>query len=354
VQRPSGEIHYLAGAFPSACGKTNLAMLVPPNSMPGWRIWTVGDDICWLHIGKDGRLYAINPEAGYFGVVPGTNRKTNRNAFEMIQHDTLFTNVALTADGQPWWEGLNAGVPMLDWQGRPWDRANGFAAHPNSRFTVAARHNPMYSQMAEAPEGVPISAILFGGRRRELAPLVYEARDWAHGVFMGASMASETTAAAEGQVGIARRDPMAMKPFCGYNFGDYWSHWLSFERRAARPPRVFHVNWFRQDRAGNYLWPGYSENLRVLDWIIQRCEDKVSALDTPIGLLPRAGDIDISGLEVDGADLDALLSINSPAWQDELEAVDQYLKTFGDRIPKRLSEELEGIRQRLAAYSSHA
>jgi phosphoenolpyruvate carboxykinase (GTP) len=354
VQRPSGEIHYLAGAFPSACGKTNLAMLVPPNSMPGWRIWTVGDDICWMHVGKDGRLYAINPEAGYFGVVPGTNRKTNRNAYEMIQHDTLFTNVALTADRQPWWEGLNGGTPAFDWQGRPYQRAHGFAAHPNSRFTVSARHNPMYSQLADAPEGVPISAFLFGGRRRELAPLVYEARNWSHGVFMGASMASETTAAAEGQVGIARRDPMAMKPFCGYNFGDYWAHWLSFERRAAHLPRVFHVNWFRQDGEGHFLWPGYSENLRVLDWIIKRCEETVGARETPIGLLPRPGDLDIHGLELDNAALDALLAVNPNAWHDELGAVEDYLKTFGDRVPARLYEELERSRQGLANYSSQA
>ncbi|HEU4600492.1 MAG TPA: phosphoenolpyruvate carboxykinase (GTP) [Steroidobacteraceae bacterium] len=354
VQRPSGEIHYLAGAFPSACGKTNLAMLVPPNSMPGWRIWTVGDDICWMHVGKDGRLYAINPEAGYFGVVPGTNRKTNRNAYEMIQHDTLFTNVALTADRQPWWEGLNGGTPAFDWQGRPYQRAHGFAAHPNSRFTVSARHNPMYSQMADAPEGVPISAFLFGGRRRELAPLVYEARNWSHGVFMGASMASETTAAAEGQVGIARRDPMAMKPFCGYNFGDYWAHWLSFERRAAHLPRVFHVNWFRQDGEGHFLWPGYSENLRVLDWIIKRCEETVGARETPIGLLPRPGDLDIHGLELDNAALDALLAVNPNAWHDELGAVEDYLNTFGDRVPARLYEELEKSRQGLANYSSQA
>jgi phosphoenolpyruvate carboxykinase (GTP) len=352
VQRPTGEIHYLAGAFPSACGKTNLAMLVPPKSMPGWRIWTVGDDICWLHVGKDGRLYAINPEAGYFGVVPGTNRKTNRNAFAMIQHDTLFTNVALTADRQPWWEGLNGGVPTLDWQGRPYERGHGFAAHPNSRFTVAARHNPMYSSMAEAPEGVPISAILFGGRRRELAPLVYEARSWAHGVFIGASMASETTAAAEGQVGIARRDPMAMKPFCGYHFGDYWNHWLSFEQRASRLPRVFHVNWFRQDREGHFLWPGYSENLRVLDWILRRCDATVGARETPIGCLPYAADIDIANLDLRDGALEPLLSINPEAWDAELAAVEEYLRGFDPRLPQQLYTELATTRERLGTYSS--
>jgi phosphoenolpyruvate carboxykinase (GTP) len=352
VQRPTGEIHYLAGAFPSACGKTNLAMLVPPKSMPGWRIWTVGDDICWLHVGKDGRLYAINPEAGYFGVVPGTNRKTNRNAFEMIQHDTLFTNVALTADRQPWWEGLNGGVPVLDWQGRPYKPGHGFAAHPNSRFTVSARHNPMYSSLAEAPEGVPISAVLFGGRRRELAPLVYEARSWAHGVFIGASMASETTAAAEGQVGIARRDPMAMKPFCGYHFGDYWNHWLSFEQRATQLPRVFHVNWFRQDREDHFLWPGYSENLRVLDWILRRCDATVGARETPIGCLPHAADFDIASLELRDGALEPLLSINPQAWSAELAAVEEYLQGFGSRVPQQLYAELATTRERLGNYSS--
>ena len=264
IENPAGETHYLACAFPSACGKTNLAMLIPPATMPGWKVWTVGEDIAWLHPGSDGRLRAINPEAGFFGVVPGTNAKTNKNAYEMIHHDTIYTNVAVTADGQPWWEGLTEGTPVYDWQGRPYDKANGPAAHPNARFTVSARQNPSYSTRTEDPEGVPISAILFGGRRREVAPLVYEARDWRHGVLVGAGMASETTAAAIGQVGVVRRDPMAMKPFCGYNFADYWAHWLSFESRLTSPPRVFHVNWFRQDRNGKFLWPGYGDNLRVL------------------------------------------------------------------------------------------
>ena len=237
-------------------------MLVPPESYKGWKIWTLGDDIAWLHPGQDGRLWAINPESGYFGVVPGTNAKTNRNAYEMIQHDTLYTNVAVTADQQPWWEGLESGQPAFDWQGRPYDPKRGPAAHPNSRFTVAATQNPGYSPLAESAAGVPISALVFGGRRRELAPLVYQARDWNHGVLVGASVASETTAAAVGEVGVVRRDPMAMKPFCGYNFADYWAHWLSFPARAAKLPQIFHVNWFRRDKAGKFLWPGFGDNLQ--------------------------------------------------------------------------------------------
>jgi len=264
VENPAGETHYLACAFPSACGKTNLAMLIPPAAMPGWKVWTVGDDIAWLHPGSDGRLWAINPEAGYFGVVPGTNAKTNRHAYEMIRRDAIFTNVAVTADNQPWWEGLDEGRPALDWQGRPYDPARGPAAHPNSRFTVSARQNPSYSPQADAASGVPITALVFGGRRRTLAPLVFQARDWAHGVLVGAGMASETTAAATGDVGVVRRDPMAMKPFAGYNFADYWGHWLSMADRLEKPPGVFHVNWFRRDAAGKFLWPGYGENLRVL------------------------------------------------------------------------------------------
>ncbi|HLT92444.1 MAG TPA: phosphoenolpyruvate carboxykinase (GTP), partial [Woeseiaceae bacterium] len=270
VESPDGETHYIACAFPSACGKTNLAMLIPPRSHPGWKIWTLGDDIAWLHLDDEGRLRAINPEAGYFGVVPGTNPKTNKNAFDMIKSDTIFTNVALTADNQPWWEGKKHGQPAYDWQGRKYDPANGPAAHPNSRFTVSARKNPSYSELAEAPEGVPISALVFGGRRKELAPLVYEAKDWNHGVLVGAGVGSETTAAATGAVGVVRRDPMAMKPFCGYNFADYWAHWLSFADKSDKLPRIFHVNWFRQDSRGQFLWPGFGENLRVLRWIIDR------------------------------------------------------------------------------------
>jgi phosphoenolpyruvate carboxykinase (GTP) len=347
VQSPEGRTHYIAAAFPSACGKTNLAMLVPPESMPGWKIWTLGDDICWMHVGEDGQLRAINPESGYFGVVPGTNRQTNHNAYDMIQHDTIFTNVAMTADDQPWWEGMETGTPVTDWQGKPYKPGNGNAAHPNSRFTVAARQNPIYSTLADAPEGVPISAILFGGRRREVAPLVYEALNWSHGVLLGAGMASETTAAATGQVGVVRRDSMAMKPFCGYNFGDYWQHWLSFEQRAQKLPRVFHVNWFRRDKNGKFMWPGFGDNLRVLRWIADRCEDKVGAVESPIGYLPRKQDLDTRGLNIDGATVDTLLSIDEQAWRQEVESIGAYLDDFGTRIPGKLREELKSVARRL-------
>ena len=348
VQSPAGRTHYIAAAFPSACGKTNLAMLVPPASMPGWKVWTVGDDICWLHVGKDGGLRAINPEAGYFGVVPGTNRKTNLNAYDMIQHDTIFTNVAVTADGQPWWEGLDSGAPVADWQGRPYTPGGGPAAHPNSRFTVSAKQNPIYSSLADAPEGVPISAILFGGRRREVAPLVYEARDWAHGVLVGAGMASETTAAAVGKMGVVRRDPMAMKPFCGYNFGDYWEHWLSFVRKSQKLPKIFHVNWFRQDKNGRFMWPGFGENLRVLRWIADRCENQVGAVDTPIGFVPRTEDIDTQGLNVDRATLETLLSVDIGAWRQEIDAIGKYLDEFGARVPAKLRDEQQAAARRLS------
>lgn len=346
LQSPEGKTHYIAGAFPSACGKTNLAMLVPPESMPGWKIWTIGDDICWMQIGKDGQLRAINPEAGYFGVVPGTNRKTNKNAYDMIQHDTIFTNVAVTADNQPWWEGLESGTPVTDWQGRPYT-GNGPAAHPNSRFTVAAKQNPTYSTLAEAPDGVPISAILFGGRRREVAPLVYEARSWSHGVLVGAGMASETTAAAVGQMGVVRRDSMAMKPFCGYNFGDYWQHWLSFEGKAQKLPKIFHVNWFRQDKNGKFMWPGFGENLRVLRWIADRCEGKASAVETAIGYLPAARDLDVSGLKLDEEALKTLLSIDPVSWRQEIESIGKYLDDFKEHVPAKLREELRGVAERL-------
>ena len=349
VQTPRGRTHYIAAAFPSACGKTNLAMLVPPVSMRGWKIWTLGDDICWMHVGADGQLRAINPEAGYFGVVPGTNANTNPNAYEMIRRDTIFTNVALTEDREPWWEGLEHGTPTIDWQGRAYLQQNGPAAHPNARFTVAAKNNPVYSGAAEDPQGVPISAILFGGRRREVAPLVYEARNWAHGVLLGAGMASETTAAAVGATGVVRRDPMAMKPFCGYHFGDYWNHWLSFEARSSRLPRVFHVNWFRQDLEGRYLWPGFGDNLRVLQWIVERCEDRAGARETPIGFVPRAEDLALQGLNLEAAQLEALLSVDAAAWQREATAIGKYLDEFGPRTPERLRREHRELLQRLGS-----
>jgi phosphoenolpyruvate carboxykinase (GTP) len=347
LENPRGETHYVAAAFPSACGKTNLAMLIPPESLPGWRAFTVGDDIAWLHPGADGRLWAINPEAGYFGVVPGTNPRTNRNAYQMIRRDTLFTNVALTADNQPWWEGLTSGKPAIDWQGRPYDAANGPAAHPNARFTVSARRNPNYSPHSEDVRGVPITAMIFGGRRREVAPLVYEARDWRHGVLVGASVASETTAAAVGQVGVVRRDPMAMQPFCGYNFADYWRHWLDIGAQLARPPRIFHVNWFRRDAQGKFLWPGYGENLRVLAWMLDRCAGRAGAAESPIGWLPRPQDLETTGLTLGPDALAALFHIDAQLWRRELADVREYLGRYGERLPAELLGELEISARRL-------
>ena len=344
---PQGETHYVAAAFPSACGKTNLAMLIPPGSMPGWKVTTVGDDIAWLHPGPDGRLYAINPEAGYFGVVPGTNPKTNRNAFEMIQRNTLFTNVALTADNQPWWEGLDAGKPVTDWQGRPFDPANGPAAQPNSRFTVSAKQNPSYAPEADSARGVPISAIIFGGRRRGVAPLVYEARDWNHGVLVGASVASETTAAAIGQAGVLRRDPMAMKPFAGYNYGDYWAHWLSMGAKLKHPPKIYHVNWFRRDADGKFLWPGFGDNLRVLEWIVDRCAGKAGAQETAIGNLPRPEDLDLAGLDLAPGALEQLLSVQTDEWRAEAADIEKYLDEYAPRTPAALREQVKALRTRL-------
>jgi phosphoenolpyruvate carboxykinase (GTP) len=347
LQNPQGETHYLACAFPSACGKTNLAMLIPPDSLPGWKVFTVGDDIAWLHPGADGRLWAINPESGYFGVVPGTNPETNRNAYNMIRRDTIFTNVALAANKEPWWEGLSTGKPVIDWQGRPYDPARGPAAHPNSRFTVSARQNPSYSHRAEDPQGVPITALVFGGRRREVAPLVYEARDWKHGVLVGASVASETTAAMVGQVGVVRRDPMAMQPFCGYNFGDYWQHWLDVGAKLTRPPGVYHVNWFRRDADGKFLWPGYGENLRVLEWVLNRCAGNVGAQETPIGRLPRPEDLNTKGLNVSADAMKALLCVDPALWKKEMGEVGTYLEQYGSRLPAAMLQELKGTQSRL-------
>ena len=347
IENPQGETHYLACAFPSACGKTNLSMLIPPASYQGWKVWTLGDDIAWLHPGNDGRLYAINPESGYFGVAPGTNAKTNRNAFEMVRRDAIFTNVALTADNQPWWEGMTEGRPALDWRGRPYDPKNGPAAHPNSRFTVAAKQNPSYSKLADAPGGVPISALIFGGRRRTLTPLVYQARNWLHGVLVGAGVASETTAAATDAVGVVRRDPMAMLPFAGYNFGDYWSHWIDVGAKLKSPPLIFHVNWFRQNAAGKFLWPGYGENLRVLRWIIERCKGAATAHETAIGHLPRAADLDVQGLDMAPHALDELLAVDPKSWEEEFAGIEKYIDGFKERVPQPLRAELEGAKQRL-------
>ena len=355
LESPQGETHYIACAFPSACGKTNLAMLIPPEQYKGWKVTTVGDDICWLHLRDDGRLWAINPESGYFGVIPGTNEWSNKNAYECLKSDAIFTNAGVTADNQPWWEEKDDGMePAIDWKGNPYDPDVGPAAHPNSRFTVSAKNNPVYSPMADDPHGVPISAIVFGGRRRELAPLVYEAKDWAHGVLVGASCASEMTAAASSGAGTVRRDPMAMKPFCGYNFADYFAHWLSFQGKSDKLPKMFHVNWFRKDQDGKFMWPGFGENMRVLAWIVDRVEGKVDANETPIGYLPNVSDIDISGLDVSNETMEALLSVDVAQWQDEVVAIGDYLDEYGARMPQAMKDELAKISGALEAKAKAA
>ena len=340
VQNPQGETKYVAAAFPSACGKTNLAMLIPPESYQkaGWKIWTVGDDICWMTPGADGRLWAINPEAGYFGVAPGTSAKTNPNALAMLNHDTIFTNVAVDAQNDPWWEGL-PGTPAKDWQGRDYAPSSGPAAHPNSRFTVSAKQCASWSPHAEDAQGVPISAIIFGGRREHLVPLVFEARDWTHGVLVGAAMGSETTAAATGTVGVLRRDSMAMKPFCGYNFADYFAHWLSFDKPGAKLPKIFHVNWFRKGDDGKFLWPGFGDNMRVLEWIIGRCGGGEGALETPIGNVPQTQDLNLAGLDISHNTLEALLHVDHDGWIAEYESIGEYLGSFGSRMPAALIQE---------------
>ena len=350
LETPQGQTHYIAAAFPSACGKTNLAMLIPPEAYreAGWKVWTVGDDICWMRPGADGRLYAINPEAGFFGVAPGTSAKSNPNALASIQSNTIFTNVGTTADNQPWWEGIdNDQHPATDWRGDPYDPSVRPAAHPNARFTVSARQCPSYSSMAEDPQGVPISAIVFGGRRASLVPLVFEARDWTHGVLVGASMGSETTAAAAGQVGVMRRDPMAMKPFCGYNFADYFAHWLSFDKPGAKLPKVFHVNWFRKGPDGRFLWPGFGDNLRVLEWMIGRVEGTAGAIETPIGLQPTEDDINLGGVGL-GEDARSLLfGFDRAGWQSEFESLRTYLHDYGPRMPPPLLQEQARIENAL-------
>ncbi len=350
LENPQGETHYIAAAFPSACGKTNLAMLIPPEGYvrDGWKVWTIGDDICWMRPGADGRLYAINPEAGFFGVAPGTSAKSNPNALASIQSNTIFTNVGVTADNQPWWEGLDNGqVPVTDWRGEAYDPAKRPAAHPNSRFTVSAKQCPSYSPMAEDAQGVPISAIVFGGRRASLVPLVFEARDWTHGVLVGAAMGSETTAAATGDVGVMRRDPMAMKPFCGYNFADYFSHWLSFDKPGAKLPKVFHVNWFRKGDAGNFLWPGFGDNLRVLEWMIKRVKGEVGAVETPIGALPRIEHVNLEGVELSDEARAKLFGFDRDGWRAEIASLAGFLDEFGDRMPELLKLEQQRSAARL-------
>ncbi|HEU4772947.1 MAG TPA: phosphoenolpyruvate carboxykinase (GTP) [Lysobacter sp.] len=350
LENPQGETHYIAAAFPSACGKTNLAMLIPPQGYlkDGWKITTVGDDICWMRPGADGRLYAINPEAGFFGVAPGTSKQSNPNALASIQSNTIFTNVGVTADNQPWWEGLGEGEPVTDWRGEPYDASKRPAAHPNSRFTVSARQCPSYSPESENPAGVPISAIVFGGRRASLVPLVFEARDWTHGVLVGAAMGSETTAAATGAVGVMRRDPMAMKPFCGYNFADYFSHWLSFDKAGAKLPKIFHVNWFRKGDDGKFLWPGFGDNLRVLEWMIARVDGKADAVETPIGNLPTVADLNLEGIELDEEARTKLFGFEKSGWQAEFASIGEYLDEYGPRMPQALKDEQQRIAAMLA------
>jgi len=350
IENPQGDTHYIAAAFPSACGKTNLAMLIPPEGYlkDGWKVWTIGDDICWMRPGPEGRLYAINPEAGFFGVAPGTSKKSNPNALASIQSNTIFTNVGVTADNQPWWEGIDNGqTPVTDWQGQPFDAAVRPAAHPNSRFTVSAKQCPSYSDMAEDPHGVPISAIVFGGRRASLVPLVFEARDWTHGVLVGAAMGSETTAAATGAVGVMRRDPMAMKPFCGYNFADYFGHWLSFDKQGAQLPKVFHVNWFRKGDDGKFLWPGFGDNLRVLEWMINRVDGKVDVQTTPIGNLPIEADLNLDGVALSDEAHAKLFGIDQAGWQAEFASIGDYLAEYGPRLPQALKDEQQRIARAL-------
>ncbi len=349
IDTPRGERYHLAAAFPSACGKTNLAMLVPPAAYreAGWRVSTIGDDIAWLHPAADGRLWAINPEAGFFGVVPGTSRATNPNALAMLREEVIFTNVALTADGQPWWEGLGEGEPAFDWRGRRFVPGQGPAAHPNARFTVRASRCPSFSPLAEASSGVPIDAIVFGGRRAGLVPLVMQAQDWTQGVLLGAAMASETTAAASGDTGVLRRDPMAMQPFCGYHFGDYFAHWLRVGERLARPPAVFMVNWFRRGADGAFLWPGFGENMRVLEWIIRRLRGEVAARDGVLGWLPEPSDLDLEGVALGPEALSRLFAVERGPWAEELADIERFLSGFAPRLPAALSQRLRQLREAL-------
>jgi phosphoenolpyruvate carboxykinase (GTP) len=350
LQSPAGTKHYVAGAFPSACGKTNLAMLLPPASMPGWKTATVGDDIAWLRPGSDGRLWAVNPEFGFFGVVPGTSRRTNPTAFNMIQRNTIYTNVALRPDGTPWWEGHDDPPPpeAIDWQGRPWTpKSPEKAAHPNSRFTTPASQCSTLSPEFDNPNGVPIDAILFGARRQRRVPLVYESWNWQHGTFLGATLSSETTAAATGKVGVLRRDPMAMRPFCGYNMGDYFAHWLDVGASLAKPPLIFRVNWFRTDEEGRFLWPGFGDNLRVLEWALERTEGRGKALATPIGYIPPIEGLDRKGLNMSDEDLAALLRVDPAEWVEAVAGQEDFFRMFGRHMPQALWDEHWSLAHRI-------
>ena len=353
IQNPKGEVRYLSAAFPSACGKTNLAMLIPPEGYQkkGWKVWCVGDDIAWIRIGEDGRLWAMNPEYGFFGVAPGTNARSNPNALAATTKGTIFTNVVHDLDNNTvWWEGLSDTPPQnaLDWTGKPWNASMGVkGAHPNSRFTAPAKNCPCISPEFEAPQGVPLSAIVFGGRRAKTAPLVYQSRNWIHGVFVGSIMASETTAAATGAVGVVRRDPMAMLPFCGYNMGDYWQHWLDMGDKIENKPKIFNVNWFRTDEDGHFIWPGFGDNLRVLEWIMRRCFDEVDARETEIGFLPYPEDINLEDLTISKDTLAGLLAVDRPLWQKEVDSISEFYQIFGDTLPDALKAELHTLKRNL-------
>ncbi len=361
LESPDGVVRYIAAAFPSACGKTNLAMLIPPEyyKKRGYKIWCVGDDIAWLRVGQDGRLWAVNPENGFFGVAPGTNEHSNPNALAATKKGAIFTNVCHNLDDNTvWWEGLNDDPPKnaLNWKGEKWDytkydkndKINTSGAHPNSRFTAVAKNCPCVSPEFDNPDGVPLTAIIFGGRRAKTAPLVYQSFNWQHGAFVGSIMASETTAAAAGAIGVVRRDPMAMRPFVGYDMGDYWAHWLEMGKKIPNPPKIFHVNWFRTDDEGHFLWPGFGDNMRVLMWILARCANEVDAKETAIGYIPYEKDINLEGLDVSPETLSDLLSIDKESWKEDIENIKDFYKLVGDRVPQELKEELAALEARLA------
>ena len=354
LQDPDGNVNYMAGAFPSACGKTNLAMLVSPLADQGWKVWTVGDDIAWMRIGEDGRLWAVNPENGFFGVAPGTNVETNRNAMASLSKNSIFTNVGRTPDGLPWWEGIDPAqktppAGTIDWLGKPWEPNDGPAAHPNSRFTSPASQCPSISPHREDPQGVPISAFIFGGRRARVAPLIYQAFNWQHGVFVGAGMGSETTAAATGQVGVVRRDPMAMRPFCGYNMGDYFGHWLDMGEKLTNPPAIFHVNWFRKDSDGHFLWPGFGQNIRALMWMLGRVRGTADARESAIGYIPTPDSIDLDGLDLAPGTAEQLFAIDKQDWKAEWADQGEYFQQFGDHLPAGMTQEHQALKARLDA-----